>query len=148
MSRESAAGGPGGAPAVRYVDVDPNGLATMLGGLIGANLAAYPERRSLLRPATVHVVAPDAETAVSIRLLPSEVVVANGQRGPAEVVVSADSETLIELSSVPLRFGFPDAMTPEGRGITRKLLRRQLTVKGLLTHPDVVSRLNRLLSVR
>ncbi|HEX2030546.1 MAG TPA: hypothetical protein VHL78_03980 [Actinomycetota bacterium] len=148
MGREAPAGGAGGAPTVRYADAEPNGLAAMLGGLIEANVAAHPERRALLRPATVHVVAPDADTSVSIRLRAGEVIVANGARGRPDVVVSADSETLIELSSVPLRLGFPDATTRAGRAIARKLLRRELRVKGLVTSPDVVARLNRLLSVR
>ena len=144
--RTAPAGAPG--PAVRYLDTEPNGLAAMLGGLIQANLAAHPQRRSLLRPATVHVLAQDAGASVSIRLRPGEVVVANGDRGRADVVVAANSDTLIELSGAPLRFGFPDAMTAEGRAILGKLVRRELIVKGLLTHPDVVSRLNRLLRVR
>jgi hypothetical protein len=38
-------------------------------------------------------------------------------------------------------------MTAEGRAVTRKLLTGDLKVRGLMSHPGVVSRLNRLLSV-
>ena len=132
---------------VEYVDAEPNGLATMIGGLIEGNLQAHPDRVGLLRPATVGIVATDAETSITLWLSPKRVRVSNGSRGRPQVVVRTDSSTLTELSSTPLRLGFPDAMTDEGREVTRKLLRGDLKVRGLVRHPEVVSRLNRLLSV-
>jgi hypothetical protein len=133
---------------VQYLDEAPNGLAAMIGGLIEANLATHPEREKLLRPrAAIGIVAVDAGVALTLRLAPGRVSLGNGLSGKPQVVIRATSETLTELSSVPLRFGFPDAMTPEGRAATRKLLRGELKVKGLALHPGIVSRLNRLLSV-
>jgi hypothetical protein len=135
-------------PTVEYLDDEPNGLASMIGGLIEANLAAHQGRARLLRPrAAVGIVAVDAGVALTLRLAPDRVSVANGLSGKPQVVIRASSETLTELSSVPLRFGFPDIMTPEGRAATRKLLRGELKVQGLWVHPGIVSRLNRLLSV-
>jgi hypothetical protein len=133
---------------VEYLDEEPNGIGAMLGDLIEANLAAHPDRGKLLvPPATVGIVAVDAGVALTLRLVPGRVTVGNGLSGTPQVVIRATSDTLTDLSSVPLRFGFPDAMTPEGRAATRKLLRGELRVKGLLLHPGIVSRVNRLLSV-
>ncbi len=132
---------------VEYADPEPNGLAAMIGGLIQGNLAAHPQRSSLLKPAVVGLIAVDAHVGVTLDLAPERVRVANGLSGRADVLVKTDSETLTELSSVPLRLGFPDAMTSEGRAVSRKLLRGDLKVVGLLRHPATVSRLNRLLSV-
>jgi hypothetical protein len=134
-------------PPVEYLDSEPSGLASMIGGIIEGNLAAHPERAALLRPAVVGILATDAGVAITIRLAPKRITVANGLLGRPQVVVETDSETLAEMSSVPLRFGLPDAMTPEGRETTRKLMRRELRVHGLVRHPGIVSRLNRLLSV-
>jgi hypothetical protein len=132
---------------VQFVAADPSGLATLIGGLIEANLAAHPERTSLLRPAVVGLVAIDAGVAITLRIAPKGVTVVDGLAGRPQVVVEADSDTLTELSSVPLRLGFPDATTAEGRAIARKLVRGELKVRGLARHPGIVSRLNRLLSV-
>ena len=132
---------------VEYLDPEPSGLASMIGGLIEANVAAHPERRALLRPALVGLVARDAGVAITLRIAPGRVTVADGLADLSQVVVRADSDTLTELSSVPLRFGFPDATTPEGRAVTGKLLRGELDVQGLVRHAAIVSRLNRLLSV-
>lgn len=133
---------------VEYRDDEPNGLAAMLGGLIEANLAAHPERAKLLsKTATYSILATDANVGVSIRLGGGLVSVRNGVVGRPHIQVTSDSETLVGLSSVPLRFGLPDATTKAGRDVNRKLLKGQLKVKGLLMHPGMLARLNRLLAV-
>jgi hypothetical protein len=133
---------------VQYADEEPNGLAAMIGGLIEGNLANHPERERLLRPAVIGILAGDAGVGITLGIKPGRVEVANGVVGDPHVIVRADSGTLTELSSAPMRFGFPDALTPDGRAIIRKLARGDLKVKGLSRHPGTVSRLNRLLSVR
>lgn len=136
------------AATVQFPDGEPNGLVAMLGAVIEGNLAAHPElERLLARPASYAIVAPDVDVAVSIRLSPGTVALRSGVVGKPEVMVIADSETLVGLSSVPLRFGLPDPTTKEGREVNRKLLSRQLRVKGLVRHPRKLARLNKLLAV-
>lgn len=134
-------------PTVEFLDVEPNGIASMIGGLIQANLANHPERSSLLKPAVVGIVAEDAHVSLTLRISPGGVTVANGLAPRTDVTVRSDSETLTELTSAPLRLGFPDAFTRAGRAVTRKLFSGALRVQGLMRHAGVVSRLNRLLSV-
>ena len=120
----------------------------MLGGLVEANVEANPERRRLLSPpAIVGIVATDASVAMTLHLSPSRVTVSNGLVGMPPLVVRTDSETLTDLSSVPLRFGLPDPTKEEGRAVLKKLQKGELRVKGMLTHPVLLSRVNRLLSV-
>ena len=133
---------------VAYTNEEPNGLATMLGGLIDANLQAHPERERLLRQSVVAVTAPDAGVSVTLSMSPGRVDVSNGVNGRPDLTVQADSDTLIELSSVPLRFGLPDSMTKEGREVNQKLFNGKLKVKGMTAHLGALTRFNRLLSVR
>jgi hypothetical protein len=135
------------APKVEYTDPEPNGLATMLGGLIEANLEAHPDRATLLKPAVIGITAPDADVSVTITMAPGRVAVANGIQGRPNLFVRADSESLIELSSVPLRFGLPDNMTKGGREATGKLLKGSIKVRGMYRHMGKLARLNKLLSV-
>ena len=133
---------------VTYLDEEPNGLAAMLGGLIEANLEQHPERMALLsKPATYAITAPDADVSVTIHIGPDGVKVANGIRGKAHVSVRAQSDDLIGLSSVPLRFGLPDSMTKEGREVVAKLLKGQVKVKGMVLQGGKLATLNKLLSV-
>jgi hypothetical protein len=134
---------------VRFVDPEPNGLAVMIGGLIQANLQQHPGRAALLtKPATFGVTAPDAGVAITIRLGPGGVEVANGIAGAPEVRVTADSDTLVGLSSVPTRWGQPDVTTREGRAVVKQLLTGRLKVKGLILRSGKLGRLTKLLSVR
>ena len=132
---------------VSYTDEEPNGLATMLGGLIEANLRDHPNRERLLKPAVIALTAPDAGVSVTLRMAPGRVEVSNGVRGRPHLAVRADSDTLIELSAVPLRFGMPDAMTKEGREVTGKLMKGQIKVTGMIRGVAKMARLNQLLSV-
>lgn len=133
---------------VEYADAEPNGLAEMIGGLIRANLERHPRRAALLKPAVIDLTAPDAGVSVSIAIAPERIRVANG---PAEddrhVHVQADSRSLLQLSSVPLRFGLPDPFDPTGRAVYRKLASGQIRIDGLLLHPGKLARLSKLLSV-
>jgi hypothetical protein len=133
---------------VEYPDPEPNGLASILGGLLQGNLAAHPERERLLSSvATYGIRASDIGVDASFRLAPGKITVRNGIVGKPDIMVETDAETLVGLSSVPLRFGLPDVTTKEGREVNRKLLKRRLRVRGLLVHPGRLARLNKLLSV-
>ena len=132
---------------VEFADAQPNGLAEMIGGLLEANLAAHPERAELLTPAVVGVLAQDAHVSITLEITPEKVVVRNGLAPKTDVTVRTDSETLTELTTMPLRMGFPDNLKADGRAISRKLLSGDLAVRGLVRHPMVVSRLNRLLAI-
>jgi hypothetical protein len=133
---------------VVYPDPEPNGLAAMLGGIIEGNLTGHPERERLLsKVSTYGIHARDVGVAVSFRLSPGKVIVRNGIVGRPHILVETDSETLVGLSSVPLKFGLPDIGTKEGREVNRKLLTGKLKVKGMLLHPGKLARLNKLLAV-
>ncbi len=134
-------------PTVEFLDHEPNGIAAMLGGLIQANLINHPDRAALLKPAVVGIVAEDAHVALTLGISPERVTVRNGLAPHVDVLVRSDAETLTEMSTTPLRLGFPDAFSKAGRAVTRKLFSGTLRVQGLILHAATVSRLNRLLSV-
>ena len=120
----------------------------MLGGLIEQNLARDPERRRLLVPGVITIVAPDAGVAVTLRLGRDRVLVSDGAADDATLRITAISERLLALTAAPLRFGLPDVITPEGRAIVRDLLAGRIRIRGLFAHPRRLARISLLLSVR
>ena len=133
---------------VVFADEEPNGLATMIGGLIEANLHHHPDRAELLRPGVIDLEAVDAGVAVSLRLARGSVTIANGLSDHrADLHVRADAMSLVELAATPLRLGLPDALHPEGRLVARKVASGRIRIDGMLRHPATLSRLARLLSV-
>jgi hypothetical protein len=128
---------------------DVDGLGGMLAGLVEANLERDPARASLLRDitGTINIVAPDAEAEVGLEIAGGVLsVYTNAFRHPG-IEIRGASDVLLELTSVPLRFGLPDVMTPGGRAVLTRMFRRELRVKGMVAHPVLLGRLNRLLSV-
>jgi len=132
---------------VEYADEEPNGLAAIIGGLIEGNLQQHPEREALLKPAVVGITAPDVGVSITLQIAPGRVGVANGLQGKPHLLVEANSDTLIELSSVPLRFGLPDNFTKDGRAVTGSLMKGRIKVRGMTRHLGRLARLNKLLSV-
>lgn len=134
---------------VILVDVPPNGLAEMLGGLIRANLERRPKRAALLRPAVVELAAADAGVEATARIRPGRIEISNGPANPgAHVAIAADGRDLLTLACAPLRFGLPDVLRRDGRAALRLVLRRRVRIAGMLRHPVVLARFSRLLSVR
>jgi hypothetical protein len=129
-------------------DAEPNGLASMLAGLVEANLERHPGRRALVRDAVFDLFAPDAGVAATIETRGGTVRVRGGVHPDgAHISVEASSDKLLLLASMPLRAGFPDVLTHEGRIVLRHVLARRIRIRGLLRHPGRLSRLARLLSV-
>ena len=127
---------------------DAEGLASVIGSLIQQNLERDPDRCRLLRASVVAIEARDAEVSVTLRMFPGRIEVAAGADPEADVRLVADSTELLRMAGAPLRFGFPDALDPEGRDVIRDILSGRVRVRGLLRHPRSVSRLSRLLSAR
>jgi hypothetical protein len=92
--------------------------------------------------------APDAGVAATIETGTGSVRVRNGVHPDGgHISVEASSAELLLLASVPLRGGFPDALTDEGRTVLRHVLAGRIRIRGLLRHPGRLARLARLLSV-
>jgi hypothetical protein len=132
---------------VVYADAEPSGLARMIGGLIQQNLDRDSGRERLLDGSVVTIVAPDAEVAVTLRLDPGLVIVSDGVNDDSQVIVTANSDRLLQITSSPLRFGLPDALSAGGREVLSGLLSRRVRIKGLLRSPQRLARITQLLSV-
>jgi hypothetical protein len=133
---------------VTFADVEPNGLADLVGRLIETNLEADPGRRSLLRDTVVRLRASDAATEATVALSSDGVAVSNGPVGRRpHLLIDAEAYDLNELAGAPLRFGFPDAVHAKGRAVLRRIATRHVRVSGMVRHPIRLSRFTRLLSV-
>lgn len=132
--------------SVTYADAEPNGLASLLGELIHQNLQRDPSRHRLLQPGTVAIESTDAEVSATLRFSEGSVVVANGAESGADVHVRGAGAALLGLAGAPLRFGFPDAVSTQGRAVVADILRGEIRVRGLVTRAAAVRRLTMLLS--
>jgi hypothetical protein len=131
---------------VTYDEPDPIGLAELLGRLTEQNLARDPGRRSLLRPAVVTIEATDAEVGATLRLDVGAMRISMVPDPDAPVRIRAEGERLFAMVAAPVRFGFPDPFSPEGRAVLAAIATGRIRVRGLLTHLPTIRRLTMLLS--
>jgi hypothetical protein len=123
-------------------------LGAMIADLVRSNIEKEPARAHLARGVAgrININATDVESVIGMLFTGSNVRI--GPELPApDLEVVCDSGTLMELANVKLRFGRPDPMTPEGRAILTKMMRKQLVVHGMMAHPKLLTRLQKLFTV-
>lgn len=130
------------------VDPGAGGLGEMLAGLVSANLEQHPSRERFLKGARgeVNVEATDAGTACGLRFEAGRLTVGVPSARP-HLRISTTSDLLMSLTTVPLRFGLPDALRRDGRKVTGHLAARRLRVVGMFRHLGLLRRVQSLISV-
>jgi hypothetical protein len=136
---------------VSFVVTDPElgGLGAMLADLVRANIEADPSRARLLQGVSgkVNVRARDAEVEVGMEFRGGQLHVHSTPFPDAKLAIDCDAETLMGMSSVPLRFGMPDVAQADGRTVVKKMFRGDLKVRGMIRGLPLMVRLQKLLSV-
>jgi hypothetical protein len=128
-------------------DPDAAGLESMLAALL-ASAAERPDKARVLDAmrGTVTIAVPDAEVEVGLRFARGVCRVSGGAIPGSTVRIEMPSDTLMAFSTIPLMYGLPSVLAPEGRAFTLALLRRQVRIDGL-RHLTLVRQLTTLLSL-
>jgi hypothetical protein len=130
-------------------DAESVALASILAEVLEANLDRHPERiKDFNRlQGNVAILASDADVALTIAFSRDESVFHGGLDDVHKLLVTADTDTLLELTNLNIRYGIPWLFDGTGQSIIRKLLKRDLRVAGLLAHPFMLIRVLKVLSV-
>lgn len=132
---------------VVVVDPDNGGLAAMLAGLLQAAVENPGKARMLdAMNGTVTIAVPDAEVEVGLRFGNGVCQVYPSAIPGSKVRIEMSSDTLMSFSTIPLLYGMPSVLTPEGSAFTRQVLTREVRIKGMW-HLTLVRQLNTLLSL-
>ncbi|MHA4854863.1 hypothetical protein L1080_035925 [Rhodococcus sp. MSC1_016] len=131
---------------------DANGVAGIVGMLLGQNLENFPSRvkfaRRISRPVSIY--STDTETACTIIFGSDEAVVYNDIVGKPAVTVMATVDQILDVSQLPMKAGglVPVGFfTGRGMSVLGEILKHKLVVKGLLTHTVTALRTIALVSV-
>ncbi len=128
---------------------EDNGFAGMLADLMRQNMEQHPDKARIFGwlKGSVAITARDAEVSLTLFFNRGSCVVFDGVVGKPDLQIEADSEMILNLSNVPLRFGLPDLLKPAGQGLVKQLLSRQLKIQGLPFHALTLLLLTNVLSV-
>lgn len=136
---------------VEYASKEPSAFAEMLGGLIGANVMARPEKKRDFDAlvARVGIWVTDIDEGVTLAFDAGKLTVYNGLEPGRTLTIRAEAETVMSLSNLRIGlFGMPVYYDDVGRGVAAKLLRGKLKIDGMLSNVATLNRVTRIFSVQ
>jgi hypothetical protein len=136
---------------VSYADQEPSAFASMLGGLIDANIRAAEDKRADFENlvARVGIWVTDIDEGVTLDFKGGTLVVHNGLRPTRTITIRADAGTVMSLSNLKIGpLGLPVYYDETGRGVALKLVRGQLKIDGLVPNILTVNAVTRVFSVQ
>lgn len=136
---------------VDYADEEPSAFASMLGGLIEANIRDSETKRKDFDSlnARVGVFVTDIDEGVTLDFDKGALTVHNGLKPKRDVTIRAEADTIMTLSNLTIGlFGMPVYYNSVGRDVAMKLLRGKLRIDGLLGNVATVNTVTRIFSVR
>lgn len=136
---------------VTYSDAEPSAFASMLGGLIEANIANSPAKRKDFDAlgARVGVFVTDIDEGVTLDFKKGTLAVHNGLQPKRDLTIRAESDTVMNLSNLRIgAFGMPVYYDATGRGVAAKLLQGKLRIDGLLGNLATLNSVTRIFSVQ
>ncbi len=138
------------AAVVEYADTEPSAFASMLGGLIEANVMSRPEKQKDFQDlvARVGIWVTDIDEGVTLDFKGGKLVVHNGLRQTRTLTIRTDADTVMNLSSLKIGpLGMPVYFDSVGRGVAMKLIRGGLKIDGLLPNVLTLNAVTRIFSV-
>lgn len=139
------------APLVDYADEEPSAFASMLGGLIDANVRSNGAKEqdfdSLV--ARVGIWVTDIDEGVTLDFKGGKLTVHNGLKPRSTITIRTDADTVMSLSNLKIGvLGLPVYYDEVGRGVATKLLRGKLKIDGLLPNILTLNAVTRIFSVQ
>ncbi len=130
--------------------VDDAGLAVMMADIIKGNLKDKPHRVADFNAlnGNIYIKAVDSDVDMTMAFSNGSLTVHNGNVGNPKIGISTDSLTLLDLANVRVVLGVPLYFDKMGLSIIAKLLTLKLKIKGLLMHPIMLIRFQKLMSVK
>jgi hypothetical protein len=129
---------------------EASAMASMLAGLITANVEQHPERWNdfhKLSGTSVTIEVPDIEEALTLTFAGDDLVVRNGRQGRPAVTIKADSDVVMALNLVKTGpMGMPNYFDENGRNVVKAMLSGKLKIGGMW-RVDTLNRVTRLFSV-
>lgn len=125
------------------------GLAEMLFNLIRQNLDQDPGKIKLFNSldARVLIEARDIQVTVGLEFKQERLTVSGGFSVKPDLHIIADSATVLDLCLLKIKFGLPYFFDGAGFKVLKRLITRQLIIKGMLRHFSTLVKLTELFSV-
>ena len=127
---------------------DDVAMAVMLSDMLVANLEKPEKLKDFNKlKARVYINAKDAETEMTMVFDRGSLTVYGGKEGAPDISIITDAATLLDLANINIKFGMPYYFDETGMAVVKKLLKRELQIKGMFTHYFALNRLTKIMSL-
>ena len=125
------------------------GLAEMMFNLIRQNLEQKPEKIKDFNAldAKILIEAQDLQIVVGLEFKQGKLAVSKGSSIKPDLHIITDSAAVLDLCLIKIKFGLPYFFDANGFRVFKKLLTRELIIKGLLSHFPALVKLTKVFSV-
>jgi hypothetical protein len=129
---------------------EENAMAGMLGDMIKTNITNNPGKVKDFNKlkGNIWLTATDAGVEMTLEFNKGSLIVHDGKYGKPMIQIATDSMTLMELANISIKFGLPYYFDETGLAVIKKLLKRELVIKGLITRTMPLTHLTKIMSVK
>lgn len=121
----------------------------VIADLLASNLEQKPEKKKTFSKmwGVVGLSLPDIDAAVTMIFAGGRVRIDPGIVGKPDIVIESSSDKIISLNSISIKFGLPYYFDEAGLAVLKQLLKGELKITGMFTHPILLTRLTKIMSV-
>lgn len=124
-------------------------FAGILANLLAENLTQHPEKRRVFErmQGRVAIDLEDIEAAVTLAFASGKLRIGEGIDGSPEITIRTTSDRVMDLNALRIVGGLPWYFDEAGRRVLGHLFSGRLKIRGLLSHPVLLTRLTKIMSV-
>ena len=125
------------------------GLAEMMFNLIRQNLEQNPQKIKGFNSldANIAIEARDIQIIIGLEFKHGKLTISKDSSFKPDLHILSDSETILALCLLKIKFGLPYFFDANGFKVLKKLLAKELVIKGLLSHFAALVKLTKVFSV-
>jgi hypothetical protein len=125
------------------------GLPVMLADLIRQNIEKRPDKIQPFESleAKVLIEIPDIQTSAGLEFHRGKLTLSKDLSGKPDLHILTDSTTLLDLSLLKTKLGLPYFFDKNGFKILKKILNREIVIKGLFKNLPVLINLTQVISI-
>ena len=124
-------------------------FSSVIADLLSGNLQQQPKKMATFNNmfGEVALNLPDIEAAVTLIFTGGRLRIEPGILGKPGLIINSSSENIISLNVVNIKFGLPYYFDEAGLNLLKQLLNGDLKIQGLFTHPLLLTRFTKIMSV-
>ncbi len=124
-------------------------FSSVITDLLSSNLQQKPDKMKTFRSmwGVVGLNLPDIEAAITMIFAGGRVRIEPGIVGKPDLVINSSSEKIISLNAISIKFGLPYYFDEAGLNVLKQLASGELRIQGMFTHPILLTKLTKIMSV-